>query len=244
MIVFLASEFTDLLDPQLLSLGLVAMDGREHYGELDLKTDVGQARVKASSDFVRSSGVLDMWGKVPGAIGTECELGRRTGKWLLGLAAEAQGKVEIAFDDSTDLQLLEYSVLDAGLWDQVRECVLPLNIDVLRVSIHGERAAEECYRALSKRGIGRHHSLADALALRAAYAAGKDLSTRLSRLTQSGKLAELLEGTQLDESWLRCWLLDPAFGLGGRRPLDVLDDADGFDQVSDLLVAIDHCVYR
>ena len=64
MIVFIDAEFTDLLHPELLSIGLVAMDGREHYVELDLTTVDGQARVKASSDFVRYGGILDMWGMV------------------------------------------------------------------------------------------------------------------------------------------------------------------------------------
>lgn len=41
MLIFLDTEFTDLLNPELLSLGLVTLDGREHYGELDLSTETG-----------------------------------------------------------------------------------------------------------------------------------------------------------------------------------------------------------
>lgn len=78
MITFIDTEFTYLMNPELLSLGLVTMDGRELYVELDLYTDIGKARVKSSGDFVRD-GVLDMWGLVPGAAGTELEMGRRTG---------------------------------------------------------------------------------------------------------------------------------------------------------------------
>ena len=60
-LAFLDTEFSDLLNPKLLSLGLVTLDGlNEHYVELDLGSDAGKARVKASGDFVRS-GVLDMW---------------------------------------------------------------------------------------------------------------------------------------------------------------------------------------
>ena len=88
-LAFLDTEFTDLLNPELLSLALVSLDGAEqHYVELDLMTDLGKARVKASGDFV-CGGVLDMWGLVPGATGTEWEMGRRTGEWLLRLAAES-----------------------------------------------------------------------------------------------------------------------------------------------------------
>lgn len=46
MIVFLDTEFTDLLQPQLLSLGLAALDGRELYAELDLTTSIGKPRKK------------------------------------------------------------------------------------------------------------------------------------------------------------------------------------------------------
>ncbi len=172
MIVFLDTEFTDLLNPELLSLGLVTLDGRELYAELDLTTDIGKARLKASSDFVRYGGVLDFWGLVPGATGTEWEMGRRTGEWLLGLAAEFGTKVEVAFDYGMDYELLEYAVRDAGLWDQVREVVIPVNVNSITGTITGELAAEECFRELGKRcgrGLKRHHALADALALRAAY---------------------------------------------------------------------------
>ena len=106
MFVFLDTEFTDLLSPELLSLGLVTLDGREHYGELDLSTETGQARVKASSDFVRHGGVLALWGRVPGAAGTQWEMGRRAGEWLLGLAEESNTRIEVAFDYSVDYELL------------------------------------------------------------------------------------------------------------------------------------------
>jgi hypothetical protein len=176
MIAFLDSEFTDLLDPQLLSLGLASLDAREFYTELDMSSDIGKVRLKAASQFVRYNGVLDQWGHVPGATGTEWEMGRRAGEWILGLAVESGSRVEIAFDYSTDYELLEYAIRDAGLWDQVRQVVIPVNVDAITGTIIGELAAEECYRALRKRGgrgLCRHHALADALALRAAYMAFK-----------------------------------------------------------------------
>lgn len=176
MIVFLDTEFTDLLAPQLLSRGMVAADGREHYGELDLASDQGRARVQASSDFVRFGGVLDQWGRIPGAAGTEWELGRRAGDWLLELARESGGRVEVAFDYTTDFELLEYAIRDAGLWDVVRQVVWPVNVAPLTGSLVGDLAADERYRGLASRGFGRHHALGDALALRAAYMAIKQLA--------------------------------------------------------------------
>lgn len=161
MIVFLDTEFTDLLRPQLLSLGLVSMDGRELYAELDLATETGKARVKSSTDFVRYGDVLTQWGLVSGATGTEWEMGRRAGEWLLGLAAHDTSKVEVAFDSSTDYELLEAAIRESGLWDQVREVVLPVNVNSITGTITGELAAEECFRELGKRGsrgLKRHQT--------------------------------------------------------------------------------------
>jgi hypothetical protein len=180
VMTFLDTELSSLLEPQLLSLGLVTLDGREHYVELDLTTEAGQARVKASSDFVRYGGVLDTWCRVPGAAGTESEMGRRTGEWLLQLAAESGTRVEVAFDYSTDYELMEYAIRAAELRDRVREVVVPVNVGALTGSPEGEIAAEECYRELRGRGLGRHHALADALALRAAYAAAKAVALAMA----------------------------------------------------------------
>lgn len=190
MLVFLDTEFTDLMQPQLLSLGLAALDGREFYAELDLTSEIGQARVKAATDFVRYGGVISQWGLVPGATGTQWEIGRRAGEWLIGLTAESGVKVEVAFDYSTDYELLEYVIRDAGLWDQVREVVLPVNVDFITGSITGELAAEECFRELGKRGgrgLRRHHALADALALRAAYVEVKAEAIKRAQLNRADR---------------------------------------------------------
>lgn len=99
-------------------------------------------------------------------------MGRRTGEWLLTLATETGTRIEVAFDYGVDYELMEYAIRDAGLWDQVREVVLPVNVNPITGSITGELAAEACFREMGKRGgrgLKRHHALADALALRAAY---------------------------------------------------------------------------
>ena len=170
-LVFLDCEFTHLIDVELLSLGMVSLDDetRELYVELDMSTDIGKARRKASSDFVRYGGVLDQWGAVPGATATNWEMGRRAGEWLLALSEETGSRVDVAFDYGMDFEMLEYAVRDSGLWDRVREIVWPMNVDPITGTIPGELAAEECFRAMKKRGLSRHHALADAHALRAAY---------------------------------------------------------------------------
>lgn len=237
MLAFLDTEFTDLLEPELLSVGLVSVDGREHYVELDLATETGQARAKASSDFVRYGGVLDMWGRVPGAAGTEWEMGRRTGDWLLGLAVASGTRVEVCFDYWTDWELTEYAIRDAGLWDRVREVVLPTNVNALTGTIDGELAAEECFRGLAKRGLQRHHALADALALRAAYVAVKNNAMSLTRFVHTDDFRRLVKaaGGPEAESWTRQWLLKPAFGLNGRRPIDIAVEPGGVELLEEHL---------
>lgn len=174
MLVLLDAEFTDFTNPQLLSLGLVpAADGSEHYVELDLDTDIGQKRRRAANEFVRDS-VLDSWGLVPGAKATYWEMGRRTGEWLLGRAAQACGRVEVGFDYDIDFELLVRALREAGLWDQVSEVILPIDIGPLTATIEAELAAESAYREMNRRGLGRHHALADAHALAHAYRAVKE----------------------------------------------------------------------
>ncbi len=170
-IVFLDTEFTDLLHPELLSIGLVTLDGQELYVELDLESDAGKSRVAASSNFVRYDGVLDLWGRIPGAKATEVEMGRRAGEWLLRLAGASGTQVDIAFDYSTDYELLECVIRASGLWDRVRDIVVPTNVGDLVGSPEGDLAAEECLREQRLRGLARHHALADACALRAAFIA-------------------------------------------------------------------------
>jgi hypothetical protein len=172
MLVFLDTEFTDLAKPELLSLGMVALNGLEHYGELDLATDLGQARVKASTEFVREV-VLPQWGAVRGCAYAELELGRRAGEFLLKLAGRlsaADAPLTVAFTSDIDFRLLEDVLRRAGLIVKVRDArITPLNISSLTDTMTGDYESEECFRSLVHRGIGRHHSLADALALRAAY---------------------------------------------------------------------------
>ena len=115
--------------------------------------------------------MLDLWGLVPGSAASSWEMGRRVGEWILGHLADAspQARTSIAFDYSVDYELLEYAIRDAGLWDRVREVIRPRNVNSLTGTVSGKEAAEEAYRSVAGRGLRRHHALADALALRAAF---------------------------------------------------------------------------
>ena len=260
-VVFLDAEFTQFIHVKLMSLGMVTLadESRELYVELDMSTDIGKARRAASSDFVKYEGVLDQWGAVPGATAPDWEMGRRAGEWLLALAAESGTRVEVAFNYGVDIELLEYAIRDSGLelWDRVRDVVWPVDVGALTGSIHGELAAEDAYRALKQRGLGRHHALADAHALRAAYRATMDIRVRLARFGETDDFQKLLAAAESGakrtpdklppawsaSTWLRGWLIDDGAALRGAKPLDVLEGPGGADHLADLVRALEREEY-
>ena len=105
-----------------------------------------------------------------------------------------------------------------------------MDVSALTGTIDGELAAEQCFRGLAKRGLQRHHALADALALRAAYVAVKSSAMDFARFIRTSDFQRLVAaaGGPEWESWTREWLLKPAFGLG-RRPLDIAGEPGGVD---------------
>ena len=75
-LVYLDTEFTDLLYPELLSVGLVTHDAAEHYVELDMSSANGVALQHKASTMVVEN-VLSQWGRVSGASCTREEMGKR-----------------------------------------------------------------------------------------------------------------------------------------------------------------------
>lgn len=61
MIFFLDTEFTDVLVPELLSLGLVTLHGCEPYVELNLSNEAGKGRViyETPEYYASGFGILD-----------------------------------------------------------------------------------------------------------------------------------------------------------------------------------------
>jgi len=166
--IYLDTEFTDLLAPELLSLGMVSAAGDEHYVELDLDDPASADTLARASDFVRHNGVLEQWGRVPCSAASLAVMGERTARWLQAQAAQFGQPATIAFDYAPDFELLEYLLRDANQWDSVRDVVRPLNVNELASRFDGVLSAEAAYAALRRRGLERHHALADAHALRAA----------------------------------------------------------------------------
>lgn len=170
--IFLDTEFTDLRFPAILSFAMVSMDGSEIYAEIDLtENPVGQKRLKASSSFTRKV-MISQFGRVPGSMCSASELGSRAGAWLIAQRAAVAADITVAFDFSGDLALLQDAMSEVGIWDQVWRTLQPQNVARITGSVEGQRAAEASWLESSQfRGLNRHHALADALALKAAWLA-------------------------------------------------------------------------
>jgi hypothetical protein len=253
MMCFLVCKFTSIQDPQLLSLALVTLDGHEHYLELKPGNDISRARIDRSSDFVRANVLVKMW-RFDFAWAIEREIGRLTGEWLLARAAESMAKVEVAFDHATEFMLMERVLRRAGLWKRAAEWIVPVNVSAITGSTEGESAAEACYRSLAERCLRRHHGLADALALRAAFVSVTETSTCKARVVHSDAFHRLvaLVDTWADEhnpsrfdseAWVRRWLMQRVHALDGRRPLDLIEEPGGPEQLESLMQAIDAGVH-
>jgi len=153
-------EFTDLEAPELLSVGIVVERGDELYVEL-----LDPTLERHASDFVVET-VLPMFGAIPGARATSyLELAGRACEFLLSLG----GPVQLVFDYETDRQLLEHALMRSAGWPELQarlswECAPAAAYD----SDIGTAAMEDVWRWEEATGLGRHHSLADARALRAA----------------------------------------------------------------------------
>lgn len=169
--VFIDAEFTDLLEPQLLSIGMVSWDAHEFYAELDPSLPESASTFEQASDFVRTCGVLEQWGRVPDAAVSRLEMGLRCADWLLQQAARSSqsgGSLVIAFDYEPDYALLEECIRDANRWEAVRAVIQPFQVTPEYRVFEANLGADAAYQALRKRGLERHHALADAHALRAA----------------------------------------------------------------------------
>jgi hypothetical protein len=227
-------EMTSLLQPQVLSIGLVTLDGRECYAELDLRSEVGRTRLAETPWDVREGVIEDKWRLFPSSVcDSDWSLGRRVGEWLLGLAESGSGgRVRLLYDYATDLELLVGVLEECNLWPQVRVVASEKNIADETGRIGCELASEACFRTLRRREppLYRHHALADALALRTAW------RTWLLVHERSRDFRCLLDvaGTRR-ESWLHEWLALPALALDHQIPLDVLDQAGGLQVVAEAL---------
>ena len=163
MNVFLDTEFsTDAAgNPLLISIGLCSEAGQEFYAEVELDgAPIGLG------EFVEEH-VLPQLGKAPERVGSMREIAGQLVKWF---NTQGQAELDVCYDYNVDYLLTEQLVqmVPETLTVQLR----PTHIGYLLDDPSGLNAAEACWHELeTKRGIRRHHALADALALQARYRA-------------------------------------------------------------------------
>jgi hypothetical protein len=247
-LILFDTEFTSLIDPHLLSVGLVTCDGQECYAELDLKSEFSRARLAMTPWDVRET-ILDKFGLFHDALcDSEWTLGRRVGEWLLEVAkADPNGRIELLYDYGVDLELLVAALKECNLWPQVRLVAGDRNVAGETGRIGPELASEAAFMSMRKLRappLFRHHALADALALRAAWRTWQLTHERardFARLLCAADgnehtLDEVLAGVALGhEAWLYEWLSTPCIELDQQVPLDVLDQASGLELLETVL---------
>ena len=142
MRLFVDCEFTDFIDCDLVSLALVANDGREFYGE---RSDFEQASCSA---FVREA-VLPQLGQFPERVFTREALRTALLAWLAQFAGEPARVLCFDYGGDWDLFVDLVGEVPSG-W---QACHVGAAIDIVRLEAyflaHG----------------GRHHALHDARAL-------------------------------------------------------------------------------
>jgi len=155
--VFIDTEFTDFVDPHLISLGMAAESGEEFYAEVPYPDE-------GCSEFVRET-VIPLLGKLPNSACSIDELRGRIIGWL-ELVRQRDEEVEICCDYQKDWDLfidaLGYRVPS---WCRMR--VVACNINELLL-----------YEFHQKNQLPEHHALYDALANRYAFRERIDIASK------------------------------------------------------------------
>lgn len=149
LVVFLDCEFTDFIQIDLISIGLVCEDGREFYAE---RTDY---RREDCSDFVRAA-VLPLLGSDPQVRMTREVLAANLLAWLITLP-----DFMIACDSNHDRDLFA-DTLD---YQPVENLVGWINLNALPAE-QGEAFQREVARYHAQADCSWHHALHDARAHR------------------------------------------------------------------------------
>lgn len=164
--LYVDSEFTSLERPKLISFAAVTDDSRECYIEVDLEGRRGKVMVSESSTFVIDT-VLPQLRRYPTAIVPSDQVGHRLADWLLEFGAQT---IYVTYDYSTDFDLMERALRDAGRWDDLSGVLEPTHVAYLLGQPEVEEAMERSWaQSFVDDGLERHHALADARALRAGF---------------------------------------------------------------------------
>ena len=120
MNLFVDTEFSSLNAPELLSIGLVADDGRECYVE------IADDRIPVNAIVRRT--VLPQWGLMPVQVRSTIELGRHVDSWLSSLR---RIPIAVIHDYEADFALLRSALLSAMCWGQWSKVLMPHQVGFL-----------------------------------------------------------------------------------------------------------------
>ena len=168
MLVFLDTEFTQFADPELLSIALVAEDGREFYAE---RTDYNR---ESCSAFVIET-VVPLLGRVPGAACTAQALAGRLCAWF----AELPEPAIVVFDFALDWHLLAAAMRGHEAHKPPCDFAQALHLDSYAIT---HPVFEKALNAAFSDDWPPHHALADARALMAAYRAWRPFMEKIWRI--------------------------------------------------------------
>lgn len=158
MLIFLDCEFTDFIDCDLLSIGMVSEDGQhEFYAERTDYTD------SWCNNFVLE-GVLPLLGQFPGAPCTRDELTKRIWEWFGTLPRH----VQIASDSAHDRDLL-WDAFGDGLPENLDKSVFDLR-SLMDTTVFNDAVC----RYHEQPNQPWHHALHDAHAHRVGWLAWMD----------------------------------------------------------------------
>jgi hypothetical protein len=145
-LVFLDTEFTDFIDPRLISIGLASSEGHEFYDEVVFPST-------SCSDFVKKVVVplLSCGERI-----SQGQLGAKVLDWLNRIRNAKP--VVICYDSDYD-RVLFFSLYNNNPPSFLIFRSIPYH------SINGLRR----YEFFSMRGLAEHHALNDAMALRHAF---------------------------------------------------------------------------
>ena len=152
MLVFLDNGVTNFEQPKLISLALVAEDGREFYAE---RNDFREADC---SDFIQEN-ALPLLGRVPSSSCSRSELMRRLRAWLDNLEEPAT----LLFNYLGDWLLMQQACGGDNLQTNIGD-KLQLGESAI-CHPYFEQAQNEAFT----QDWPPHHALADARALKAGY---------------------------------------------------------------------------
>jgi len=145
--IFVDTEFTDFVDSQLISLGMVSERGAEFYVEVPYS-------LEACSDFVRET-VLPLLGQIPDAYCALADLPEKILNWFEVVREDEE--IEVCFDYQKDWDLLIHA-LDYQVPQWCTSRLVARNINALLL-----------YEFYKKHGLPEHHALYDARANRHAF---------------------------------------------------------------------------